>query len=90
MHAGEFSKDFGVPEAQDTVTFSIDEGRASLVVLRLGVLTAVKLNDQQAVATCKIDDVRADRVLPDKLQPVDASIAHQIPEPLLGQGCRSS
>ena len=76
-------KNFVVPKPQDSIAFRLEPvGSLSiaLCVLRVVVLTAVKLEDEFGVEAGEIDDVFADGHLPPKTKSIHLFAAQVMPE----------
>ena len=58
--------DFAVPESKDPIIVPEQPLIACLVLLAICVLTAVDLQDQSFFAADKINNITADRLLPDE------------------------
>ena len=70
-----------VPEADDAVAEGFDGRRPRGVGLcRVGVLAAVKFDDQSGSPTGKVGDVRADGELEDEFLTLDLAVAEALPE----------
>ena len=80
-------KDVIVPEAEDSETLAAEIGIAPHRRSALGVLPAVRLDDQRSLETGEIDDVRRDDVLALELERRQSAVAKHGPEAPLG-GCR--
>jgi hypothetical protein len=58
-----------VPEANDAITAALEKRRPfSILVNPIDMLSAVKLDDELAFETTKVDDITTDWYLPAKLQ----------------------
>ena len=63
-HAARAAEDVVVPEPQDGEAFSTQEGVAAAVVIAVGVLRSVGLNDQTMFKIDKVNDIPVDDDLP--------------------------
>ena len=77
-----------VPEPKDFPALAFQIGVTNGVAQAIGVLRAVGFDDQLSANAKKVDDVRADRNLPAKLESAEATIAQQTPQAQFG--CRSA
>jgi len=70
-----------VPEAQDAEILCLQKSCALLIVIgALEMLAAVQFNDQSALETCEVGDVRTYRDLPSKACAWNFSAAQLLPQ----------
>jgi hypothetical protein len=69
-----------VPEMQDAIIVHDQPLVTNGVVLAFRVLPAINFDDEAGFATNKIDDVRTDRLLPDKLLSMELARSQTMPE----------
>ena len=69
-----------VPKAQHSITLAFKEPRAAIISGAVGVLTAVRLNDQPTLLAHEIGNERTDRLLSTKLGSAHLTIAQHGPE----------
>ena len=79
-------KDIVIPEPQYLESFGSQPGIAFLILRRLEMLAAIRLNDQSSTHMHEIDDVIADRLLAAEFLPVQSMAAQVAPEERLGVG----
>ena len=79
-----------VPEPKDFPPVTLKIGVANSVARAFGVLRPVGFGDQLSANTKKVDDVRAYRDLPAKLESAEATIAQKTPQAQLGVGRRAA
>jgi hypothetical protein len=80
-----------VGEANDAQVHRIDRGRACGVVLSLPFVdAAVDLDDQAPLGAVEVGNEGAQAVLPSKLEAVDPSVSHKLPETALSLRLRTA
>src|SRR5690242_9905970 len=83
-NAARVFKNVIVPKAQDSESQAPEIRIASPVGVALGVLTAIRLDDQALLDTSEVDDIRCNDVLAAKLHLRHALVAKHGPEPPFG------
>jgi hypothetical protein len=79
-----------VPGPEDFPPLAFQIGVSGLVGKAFRVLRSVGFDNQFSANAKKVDDVRADRNLPAKLESAQATIAQETPQAKLGIGRRSA
>ena len=79
-----------VPEAKPLPALARQIGVTDIVLIALGVLRTVSLDDQLSSNAKKVDDVRPDRSLPAKLEAVQAAITKEASQAEFGVSRRSA
>jgi hypothetical protein len=74
-----------VPETENSVPARVEEP-SSYGIPRFRMLATIRFDDELGINAKKIGDVRSDRRLPTKLQPVQLPIAEVVPQTLFGVG----
>jgi hypothetical protein len=79
-----------VREPKDFPALAFQIGVSGLIATALGVLRAVRLDDQLSANAKKVDDVRSKWDLSAKLNAIQAAVAQKTPEAQLGVGRRGA
>ncbi|MBB3343786.1 hypothetical protein FHW73_001652 [Luteimonas sp. RC10] len=79
-------EDVVIPEAQDPEALLIQPRVANCVFRRIGVLAAVRLDDQACTEMHEVHDVRTDRLLTAELLSIESVGAEMTPKHVLGFG----
>jgi hypothetical protein len=86
-NAVDVAHDVVVPEAQNKVSVRFEFSRSPCIIGgALGMLPAVKLNDQVRGLATEVDHIRLDRHLPPKFHSVQTTVAQAEPELSLSVG----
>jgi len=79
-HTIHIAQNVVVPETQHPVAFAFKKSRARHILCAVGMLPAIRLDNQLAFGTEKISDIRTNRHLTAKLETTKAAIAQAQPQ----------
>jgi hypothetical protein len=74
------AQDIRIPESQYVIAVCAERGIAPVIPRIIRVLSTVNFDDQFFLTTNEIDDIRADRLLPNEFETSQTSVAQSKPQ----------